>query len=218
MSFNLKSVKLHLQNTVGVEFTNAGFIFNKTKFQFSKKIGDNKVRCFFMFYDYSPRKIEYSFAFVSQIKEIEQEKEKYYSFLNTVYKPDDTLLFREGDFHPKVQEESLKLRSSFTHILTNAAGDAEVTEETIQVLQKEFFPRLTMFCTLSEFQKFILADYNNAIKYVLVFPALLAIKLYDCQALNSFIEFLKARLEYDKMDKRNIMKQMIDNVVEFSNA
>ncbi len=215
MNFTLTEVKSLLADTIGKDLLKEGFTFNKSKFEFAKKLESSKIRCLFFFYNYTPHKIEYKFSFNSVIKEIEVEEKKYCSFLNQPFERRNKLLFREGDFHPKVKHESMKFRAAFTHILINHPQDSEVIEESRKVLRNEFLPRMSIFSTLEGFQGFILSNFQYVIDFQLLLPSLLALKLKGDEAFTNLIDFLKFHLEYKNMDPRNIIKQVLDNVTAF---
>jgi hypothetical protein len=215
MSVSVRELRNILIDTIVQDYLEQGFSFNKSQFSFTKKIEKNKVSSMLLFYDYAPAKVEYHFYFEFSIAEIQSEIKKLNLFAGTTYQDKVTIILREGDFHPLVKNESLKFRGAFTHVITDFEKDKNVIDQSRQILKNEFFPRISIFSDLNSFQKYIIENYEKTIDFLLVLPALLALKLLEHEEFVKFVSFLKEKLQLDSKDDSHTEKIMVDNIIRF---
>lgn len=133
MSVTVKELKEILSKTVGEDFINEGFSFNKSDFLFRKKVGKSNVECYFTFYSF-PSRVEYNFTFTFLIKELDDELKKFFNFSEIQYKKGPGLYLREGDFHPSTINSATQYRAAFAHIITDFEKDFDNIAETRNIV------------------------------------------------------------------------------------
>lgn len=218
MDISIKLLKEELIKTIVPLYVGDGFSFNKSSFSFSKKINKTRIKSQFMFYDYAPRKVEFSFNFTFQLGEIVEEEKRFDRFCGTEYKSHITVLLREGDYHPLVKNEILKFRGSFTHVVSDIEQDKIVFEDCKTVLLNEFFPRVNTFSNLASFQNFILQDFKKVIDFKFEYSALIAMKLKSHEDFLNLVNYLTAELKLNEKDDIHVDKQRINKFLAFENA
>lgn len=211
------NVRSTLGITIGQDLKNEGFSIDSKFTQLKKKIGKgNEIRISFDCYDYKPARIEFRLILVFVIKDIDDEAELFYTFCGEQYNKGWTIVLNEGDFHQKVKFLQPKFRNAATHIVTNNETLNEGIEDCRKVLREEIIPMLPKFSNLSEFQNFVLTNYDEILRLGIEVPSLIAAKLHSKEALIKLVDYLWNKLGLELKSDLHIMKKLVGNIIRFS--
>ena len=195
MAVSIRELKSLLEQTVGQDLLKEDFSFNKSKFEFNKKVGKNKIKSVFHFYNHAPQRVEFNFTFNFFIYEIEKEKERFYKSIGRDYSDEITILFFEGAFHPLTKKQTGKFQQAFTHVIRDFEKDKNVIDDCRNVLKNEFFTKvLSTYSNLQKFQEVITNDDDFVLKYQgFLASSLIAAKLKGKAELDKLIDFFWIR-------------------------
>ena len=213
MSVSIGRLKEILSETIAKDFIERGYTFNKQLYQFKKKMKKNKLRCSFLFYNYTPYRVEFSYIFTGWIWEIEEEKRKFYDHYSKAYGNDISFMLDEGDFQPSVKHEISKFRSAFVHKLSDFEKDIQTIDQARALLKNEVFPFIDFFSEFKNFQIYILNNYDFVMHHGIYWSALIAAKLKGRDELQKLADFIweKEGLEAktDEYNTRRFIKELL---------
>lgn len=216
MELTLGQLKEILFNTLGQDLIKEGFVFAKSYFEFKKKIGKNKVKVCFDFYDYKPDWVEFNYRFEFSIDEIDREAKKLHDFCGIRYNG-YSITLTEGDFHPLTKDKELKYRIDYTHKIYDFERDKAELEYSRKKLHEEFLSRLPVYTNLALFQDAFLNDYElmgtNKAPFMYV---LIAAKLKGIKELEKLVPYAWEKLGLEAKPDNNNTKQLISKLIPLS--
>jgi hypothetical protein len=216
-SISVRALKEMLSVSLNESLLPLGFSGNKTMndFKLTDKL-KNKITISIDTYKFSER-LEFRLLIFINIKAVDSLLSALYSYCGLTFdKRWPTIIFSEGDFHPKVKHLEHKFRNAAIHIVTDSESLHEGIEDCNRNLMNEIIPKLNQFIDLNQFQKFIITNYEQVVHLKLIIPALVVLKLCDEIELNRFVDFLWDRLELQKESENNIFKKLILNIGTFN--
>jgi hypothetical protein len=208
MNITLSQLRTALGQSLAPEFTSRGFTFNKSKFEFTKKIEKNKVKCVFHFYSFPPERVEFKFAFHFTIYEIEEEIKKFCIYSGRDYTANFTFAVLEGDLQPSTKDKIAKYRYAYTHVVTDVTNTKEI-DDCKRILDG-FFPVINTISDILGLQDYIFTN-ENLVNNIIV--RIVAAKLKD---RSSFEEMLDLVWQRDELSANPGLKKWLDDFVVYA--
>jgi hypothetical protein len=213
----IRELRKIIGETLGSELAKEDFILDSKLMTAKKKVEKkNLITIYFDCYDYSPRRIEFRLLFNFRISELDEETKKYYSYCAEDYQAGVSLSLSEGDFHPKVRHLDKKMRSAFTHVITNQQNLDENIKDCRGVLKEIIIPQLGKFSVLSKFQEFVFANYNLLIPLGITIQGLIAAKLHSKEKLKMLVDYLWRELDLESKSDLHLMRKLVTNIIPYS--
>lgn len=183
-------LRQNLAESIGKDLRPFGFKPNKQNTKLRKKLHKNVIEINFDCYTYTS-KLEFRLLVMCLIPEIEEERKRFYHYLDRDFVKGWTFILSEGSYHPKSKELEAKFQSAATHVVVDDQTLIEGIEDCKKVFNTEISPMLPAFESLDGFQKLIGNCSSWSSNVALIEPGLLAAKMKGRKELVQLVTCLE---------------------------